>query len=194
MRELNIAHQAGGARKGLVELVLMILTGDARKVLAELPAHSVQCCVTSPPYFGLRDYDTEPLIWGGGDGCEHEWRGNFGNEPDVNSYVAHSIEILRAVKRVLRKDGLCFWNVADSRASGKGSCHNPGGGDHSLGQARKKAGAHPLERGNISALKESGLKPKDLCLIPQRIAIAAQEDGWYVVSDIISDKPNPMPE
>ena len=214
----------------------MILTGDARKVLAELPAHSVQCCVTSPPYFGLRSYNTEPLIWGGGEGCEHEWggakairkssgfsakstltgftspsvkgrrlndcgfntdsatcticgawRGSFGAEQDVSSYVAHSQEILRVVKRVLRTDGLVFWNIADSRATS-----SPGTGK-----------MQPVTWNEDGKTKKAGMKrmgpvqgvpAKSLCLIPQRIAIAAQEDGWYVVSDIIWDKPNPMPE
>jgi len=122
------------------------------------------------------------------------WRGALGLEPTMELYLLHLIEIMREIKRVLRKDGVCFLNIGDSYASGKGSCFNPGGGEYSLGKTKKEAGAHPLHRGNVSDLKISRLKPKDLCLIPFRIAIAAQEDGWWVRSIIIWDKPNPMPE
>ena len=79
-------------------------------------------------------------------------------------------------------------------ASGKGTCYNPGGGSSSLGQDRKAAGAHPLDRGNKSTLAKSGLKPKDLVGIPWRVAFALQADGWWLRSDIIWHKPNPMPE
>lgn len=124
------------------------------------------------------------------------WHGAYGLEPTVELYTQHTVEILREIRRVLRKDGVCFWNVGDSYASGKGTCFNPGGGKGSFSGHgdRKDAGAYPLDRGNISMLRRSGLKPKDLCLIPARVAIAAQEDGWWVRSDIIWYKSNPMPE
>jgi len=124
------------------------------------------------------------------------WRGAFGLEPTPEMYVEHTVEFLRAIRRVLRKDGVCFWNIGDSYGSGKGTCFNPGGGKGSFSGHgdRKDAGPYPLDRGNISMLKASGLKPKDLCLIPFRVALAAQADGWWVRSIIIWSKNNPMPE
>ncbi|MCK4240859.1 MAG: site-specific DNA-methyltransferase [Candidatus Atribacteria bacterium] len=122
------------------------------------------------------------------------WRGSLGLEPTAELYIQHIVQIWRELKRVLRKDGTCWLNIGDSYASGKGNCFNPGGGENSLGIPRKESGAHPLSRGNISDLKKSGLKPKDLCLIPSRVALALQADGWWLRSDIIWAKPNPMPE
>ena len=117
----------------------------------DLPDGSVQCVVTSPPYWGLRKYDGEQDSGGF----------VFGLEKSPEMYVEHTVLFLREIWRVLREDGVCFWNVGDSYASGKGSCFNPGGGDTSLGQTRKAEGAHPLHRGNVSDLHASGLKPKD---------------------------------
>lgn len=111
------------------------------------------------------------------------WLGGFGLEPTPQMYVEHTIEILRSIKRVLRDDGVVFWNIGDSYAgSSKGY-----GSDH---------GKAVYEDENISKTYwgNTGLKPKDLCLIPQRVAIAAQDDGWWVRSIIIWSKPNPMPE
>jgi len=102
--------------------------------------------------------------------------------------------MFREVRRVLRDDGTVWLNLGDSYASGKGTCHNPGGGSSSLGKERKDAGVHPLDRGNKSTLAASGLKPKDLVGIPWRVAFALQADGWWLRSDIIWSKPNPMPE
>ncbi len=116
------------------------------------------------------------------------WRGAYGLEPTPEMYVYHTVLFLRAIRDVLKDDGCCFFNVGDSYASGKGSCFNPGGGENSLGQGRKAEGAHPLDRGNVSELHAVGLKPKDLVLIPFRVALAAQADGWWVRSDIIWTK------
>ncbi len=206
--------------------------------MSELADESIQCVVTSPPYWGLRNYSGVPeLEWGDGD-CDHRWglerilakghpgdkstlvgpqtatlakeantqgvfcqlcgswKGSYGLEPTIAMYIEHTIEILREIRRVLRPDGVVFWNIGDSYASGKGTCFNPGGGKGSFSGHgdRKDAGAYPLDRGNVSKLRESGLKPKDLCLIPFRVAIAAQDDGWWVRSIIIWNKSNPMPE
>lgn len=193
-----------------------ILNKDCRS-MTELPDESVQCVVTSPPYWGLRKYSGEQeLIWGDNQ-CEHQWgellpahhpgqvqdnkavtkenaigqnagsgnicspcgawKGAYGLEPTPEMYVHHTIEILREIRRVLRKDGVVFWNIGDSYAGGKGTCFNPGGGKGSFSTHgdRKDAGIYPLDRGNVSTLRLSGLKPKDLCLIPFRVAIAAQE-------------------
>ena len=161
---------------------ILIVRADALHL--PLADDSVQCIVTSPPYWGLRKY-------AGDQGAKP-----FGLEPSINLYIAHTVEILRECRRVLRPDGVLFWNIGDSYASGKGTCYNPGGGFNSLSGhgARKEAQAYPLNRGNKSTLSVEGLKPKDLCLIPARVALGAQADGWWVRSDIIWAKPNPMPE
>ena len=124
------------------------------------------------------------------------WRGSLGLEPTPELYIQHLVQIFREVRRVLRKDGTLWLNIGDSYASGKGLCFNPGGGANSLeGHAKlKEAKAYKLNRPNISDLKGMGLKPKDLCGIPWRVALALQADGWWLRSDIIWSKPNPMPE
>ena len=147
--------------------------------LGTMPDRSVQCVITSPPYYGLRDYGVG---------------GQYGQEATPQEYVARQVAVFAEVHRVLRDDGTLWLNLGDSYASGKGTCHNPGGGKDSLGQRRKKAGVHPLDRGNVSDLREQGLKPKDLIGIPWRVALALQEAGWYLRNDIIWHKPNPMPE
>jgi len=124
-------------------------------------------------------------------GC---WRGSLGLEPTIGLYVGHLVEVFREVKRVLRNDGTVFLNLGDSYASGKGTCFNPGGGVDSLEDNRKQKGVYPLDRGNVSTLRVSGLKPKDLVGMPWRVAFALQADGWYLRSAIIWAKPNPMPE
>ena len=158
---------------------LTILTGDCRTLLKTLPDESVQCCVTSPPYFGLRDYGVA---------------GQIGLEKTPDEYVAEMVAVFREVRRVLRDDGTLWLNLGDSYASGKGTCFNPGGGVSSMGKDRKEASAHPLDRGNKSDLEKVGLKPKDLIGIPWRVAFALQADGWYLRSDIIWAKANCMPE
>ena len=157
----------------------MILAGDCLEILPTLEAESGQCCVTSPPYYGLRDY-----------GCA----GQIGLESTPEAYVEKLVAVFREVRRVLKPDGTLWLNLGDSYASGKGTCYNPGGGCSSLGKERKEAGAYPLDRGNKSTLDASGLKPKDLIGIPWRVAFALQADGWYLRQDIIWAKPNPMPE
>jgi len=132
----------------------------------------------------------------GGSFCQPcgAWRGELGSEPTPELYVEHLVQVFREVWRVLRKDGTCWINLGDSYASGKGTCFNPGGGESSLGQDRKAEGVHPLDRGSVTSLRECGLKPKDLCGMPWRLAFALQADGWWLRSDIIWAKPNPMPE
>lgn len=118
----------------------------------------------------------------------------LGLEKTPAEYVAKLVAGFRELKRVLRDDGTLWLNMGDSMASGKGTCFNPGGGGDSLGQYRKAAGVHPLDRGNKSTLAAIGLKPKDLLGIPWRVAFALQEDGWYLRSEIIWAKRNCMPE
>ena len=148
--------------------------GDALTVLQSLPAGSVQTCITSPPYWGLRDYGVV---------------GQLGLEPTPEAYVAALVAVFREVRRVLRDDGTLWCNLGDSYSGGGGySPDSPSNqGERwvtNCGKARTYKGREPA----------SGLKPKDLVGIPWRVAFALQADGWYLRSDIIWAKPNPMPE
>jgi DNA modification methylase len=193
-------------------MTVRILHGDCRDVLAKLPEASVHCCVTSPPYWGLRDYGIPPSVWGGDAACAHDWgegvrvqalckdidagafctcgawRGAFGLEPTWQIYVAHAVEVFRAVRRVLRADGTLWLNIGDSYATGAGQGKVPGGGGQGNRFERISGHWQPNRK------RQPGLKPKDLCGIPWRVAIALQDDGWWLRQDIIWSKPNPMPE
>jgi DNA modification methylase len=222
---------------------LTILAGDCRTVMAAMEPESVQCVVTSPPYFGLRDYGIEPSVWGG-DAHEHEWgesivanaagyevgekarwnhrqngrgevqdrilekdavdvgwtrkdvkQGQFcscgawlgvlGLEPTVELHVAHMVEVFRGVRRVLRKDGTVWLNIGDSYAA-------------SPGQRKSTDAAGPKQltkRGSteMGSHSEPGLKPKDRMMVPARVALALQADGWWLRDEIVWSKPNPMP-
>jgi DNA modification methylase len=158
-----------------------ILTGDCRELLPTLPGGSVQCCVTSPPYFGLRDYGVH---------------GQIGLESTVESFVAEMVGVFREVRRVLADDGTLWLNLGDSYAAGKSGRTDHGSGDPTsrLGPERDglPGGTPP---GPVAYRKPTdGLKPKDLIGIPWRVAFALQSDGWYLRQDIIWAKPNPMPE
>ena len=158
----------------------MILHGDAIEQLKTLPAESVQCCVTSPPYWGLRDYGEA---------------GQLGLEATPEEFVDNLVAVMREVKRVLRKDGTLWLNIGDSYAgSGKGA--NPDGTPHPASLAGKQGTNTGSVTGVNKPQKASdiGLKPKDLCGIPWRVAFALQADGWWLRQDIIWHKPNPMPE
>ncbi len=154
-----------------------ILVGDCRTRLAELPDQSVQMCVTSPPYFGLRDYGHD---------------GQIGLEQTPDAFVAELVSVFRAVKRVLRDDGTLWLNLGDSYAAMRDSKATPdtlrGDSDGTLVESGKAANRNPAN------LRASGLKHKDLIGIPWRVAFALQADGWYLRQDIIWHKPNPMPE
>ncbi len=118
------------------------------------------------------------------------WKGAYGLEPTPELYVEHTIEILREIRRVLRKDGVVFWNIGDSYATHASGSKKTGHNFRSAEVAAEQ-GIGTIKR---PFGKQIGLKEKDLCLIPFRVAIAAQEDGWWVRSVIIWSKPNPMPE
>lgn len=153
-----------------------ILTGDCRDVLQSLADESVQCCVTSPPYFGLRDYGAD---------------GQIGLEATPEGFVAEMVAVFREVHRVLRKDGTLWLNLGDSYASIGGGYSNEG----SRGKASvisPKTQRAVLKGRNRNG--HAGLKPKDLIGIPWRVAFALQADGWFLRQDIIWHKPNPMPE
>lgn len=164
----------------------LIIQGDALTTLKTLPDESAQCCVTSPPYWGLRDYGVE---------------GQLGLERTPEEYVAKMLEVFREVRRVLRKDGTLWLNLGDSYAgSGQGWGHNGkvyAGPKQSTnrGTLGRTDFVYSRPPGYLSSKdSSSGLKPKDLCGIPWRVAFALQADGWYLRSDIIWAKPNPMPE
>jgi DNA modification methylase len=156
-----------------------ILHGDCREVLATLPAESVQTCVTSPPYWGLRDYGVP---------------GQLGLERTPAEYVANMVAVFREVRRVLRDDGTLWLNLGDSYAAG-----GTGGAPSAKSTLSRHGivGRSPYLDAmgqNKSRTAPLGLKPKDLVGIPWRVAFALQADGWYLRSDIIWHKPNPMPE
>lgn len=157
-----------------------IIVGDVRERLAELADGSVQTCVTSPPYWGLRDYGHD---------------GQIGLEQTPDEYVAQMVAVLREVRRVLADDGTLWLNLGDSyKPSGNGSTKK-GLNERYFGRkfASDKQGA---EEGHVdrSRFTADGVKPKDLVGIPWRVAFALQADGWYLRQDIIWAKPNVMPE
>jgi len=157
----------------------VILVGDVLDRLREIPDESIHCVVTSPPYWGLRDYGVA---------------GQIGLEATPELFVARMVEVFREVRRVLRSDGTCWVNLGDSYAGSWGAQGREGSmADRSVVQARSIAN-HPHNTHNTGTIRSTGLKPKDLCGIPWRVALALQADGWYLRSDIIWHKPNPMPE
>jgi len=232
---------------------LTIIHGDALSSLRTLENESAQTCVTSPPYWSLRDYGVEPLTWDGAEGCDHQWgdtiavnatnhidkrrwnhtrngrdeeqppekrvawlrtvvdqgnvceacgawRGNLGLEPTPELYVQHIVDVFRELKRVLRNDGTLWLNLGDSYAGSWGARSRANGNDikstlqgGSLLSARQIE-AHPRGTHTGSLKNTPGLKPKDLVGIPWMVAFALRADGWYLRSDIIWSKPNPMPE
>jgi len=216
---------------------LTIYHGDAAQVLSEMPDGSVQTCVTSPPYWGLRDYGTAK--WEGGDPeCDHrqatirtrrnlaaaanacdggsrkaEDRSDFGAlglpyrdtcgkcgatridkqiglEESPEEYVANMVEIFRGVRRVLRDDGTVWLNLGDSYA---GSMKGMGANGKAYGGEKQQTNTGSIGIGRPD-WSGTSLKPKDLCMIPARVALALQADGWWLRSDIIWAKTNPMPE
>lgn len=212
-------------------MAVTILEGDCRERMRTLPPESVHCVITSPPYFGLRSYGTEPQVWGGEPDCPHEWasrryyreggnsssskaafhepgeanaarlkearwrettlcsrcgawRGELGGEPSIDLYLRNLVSVFSEVWRVLRVDGTLWLNMGDCYESGTRSTR-----DYS---PRTKHGYwnNPAVDKRVSA----GLRPKNLLLLPHRLAIALQDSGWVVRQDICWFKPNPLPE
>lgn len=163
-------------------MTVRIITGDCRTTMREMAAGSVQTCVTSPPYFGLRDYGHAEQI---------------GLEETPDEYVATMVEVFREVRRVLRDDGTLWLNLGDSYTRSQ---------ETNVPQTKNKPVAFPVhaKRGSGDDAVRRGdrpgsrvgacLPPKNLIGIPWRVAFALQADGWYLRSDIIWHKPNPMPE
>lgn len=156
--------------------------GDCRESMRSLISQGIkaQMCVTSPPYFGLRDYGHDEQI---------------GQESTPEEYIASIVDVFRLVRELLNDDGVLWLNIGDSYAgSGKGS--NPDGTPHPstlLGKQGTNTGT-VTGRNKPQKAHEIGLKPKDLIGIPWMLAFALRADGWYLRQDIIWAKPNPMPE
>ena len=146
-----------------------IKQGDALSVLKTMPSQSINTCVTSPPYWGLRDYGVD---------------GQLGLEPTPEEYVANLVEVFREVRRVLRDDGTLWLNLGDSYNGSK--MNRSGQHGYKDGRSNKD------KRFSVGGVE--GLKPKDLVGIPWMVAFALRADGWYLRQDIIWHKPNPMPE
>lgn len=143
--------------------------GDALTVLRDLPDGSVDCIVTSPPYFGLRDYGVD---------------GQIGDEPSPAEFVEALVTVFREARRVLADDGTLWLNLGDSYYSGRGAPTQP-----DLKNSARRPGVRSLDKGGAT-----WAKPKDLLGIPWRVAFALQDDGWTLRNSIIWHKPNAMPE
>jgi len=148
-----------------------MLVGDCIDAMRSMPANSVDCVVTSPPYWGLRDYGVS---------------GQIGLEPTLSEHLQVMVSVFQEVRRILKPQGTLWLNYGDCYAT------TPNG---------KSAAAYKADGSDDRTFRDKpfstiggALKPKDLCMIPNRLAIALQEDGWYVRSEIIWHKPNPMPE
>lgn len=153
-----------------------ILEGDARSELQNIDSQTIDCCITSPPYYGLRDYGVD---------------GQIGLEETPEEYIRNLVDVFREVKRVLNDDGTLWVVIGDSYAgSGKGAANYPDNAEKWLqGTNRGILGAKATGKS-----KSPGLKPKDLIGIPWMLAFALRQDGWYLRQDIIWQKPNAMPE
>jgi DNA modification methylase len=158
--------------------------GDCLDVLKTLDDCSIQTCITSPPYWGLRDYGVD---------------GQLGLEKTPDEYVAKMVEVFREVRRVLRDDGTLWLNLGDSYTAGAGSQNGLNSSGLKSNVKNEATRIKCLEENKLYKSKpvnglSTGLKPKDLVGIPWRVAFALQADGWYLRQDIIWHKPNPMPE
>ena len=169
-----------------------IITGDCRAVLATLPDESVHCVVTSPPYWGLRSYlaDGDPLK-----------PLELGLEPTLGEHLTVLVDEFRAVRRVLRKDGTVWLNYGDCYATSpngrSAAATKAAGNDDRTFRDKPFSTIGPIcapKPGDENRAAGGTLKPKDLCMVSNRLAIALQDDGWWVRSEIVWHKPNPMPE
>lgn len=156
-----------------------ILQGDVLEHLRELPDGCVQTVVTSPPYWGLRDYGVA---------------GQIGLEPTPAAYVARMVDVFREVKRVLRDDGTAWVNFGDSYAANQSSNGGYSAKSTLAGFTNPNTKGRRANSEGQRVPRWHALKPKDLVGIPWRVAFALQDDGWYLRSDIVWSKPNPMPE
>jgi DNA modification methylase len=154
-------------------MTVQIYIGDSRQVLKTLPDQSAQCCVTSPPYYGLRDYGVD---------------GQIGLESSPSEFLQIMVDVFREVRRVLRDDGTLWLNMGDSYSSG-------GRGGNPTEETSGLEGGQGSQRASmVGRTRISDLPPKNLMGMPWRLAFALQADGWILRQDIIWAKPNPMPE
>lgn len=173
-QRLALRHGAAGMTPIHEDAHLTLFQGDTREVMATMmEPESVHCVVTSPPYWGLRDYGTP---------------GQLGLEPTPEAYVANMVAVFREVRRVLRADGTVWLNLGDSYATGGGRVGEAPGGGKQGESWRLRGLMTPPNRMPIP-----GLKPKDRVMIPARVALALQADGWWLRDEIVWHKPNPMP-
>ena len=178
-----------------------IIIGDAMEKLRAMPADSIDCCVTSPPYWGLRDYGVA---------------GQMGMEPTLGEHIAAMVALFEEVRRVLKPTGTCWINYGDCYATtpnGRSAADTKATGDDDRTFRDKPFGTvGPIQRAPSNVTSTCGtrdgsgrrgggnapcsgyLKPKDLCMVPNRLAIALQDAGWWVRSEIIWGKPNAMPD
>lgn len=166
---------------------LTIYEGHSLDVLKSLPSESVHSAVTSPPYWGLRDYGLPPVDFSDG------WRGQLGLEPSPEQYVSHLVEIFRELRRVLRSDGTFWLNIGDSYASYRDQKQVPQSIEGMKDRSRPVEDGTAVNR-NGSLLRGLGIKHKDMVGIPWMLAFALRADGWWLRSDVIWAKPNVMPE
>lgn len=144
----------------------LLIIGDSRRALERMPDGIFQCCVTSPPYWSLRNYHID---------------GQIGLEPSVDNYINSLVEVFEEVRRVLRDDGTLWLNIGDSYTSGGRTWRAPD----------KK---NPIRAMDVRPPTPDGLKPKDLIGVPWRLAFALQAAGWYLRADVVWNKPNCQPE
>jgi site-specific DNA-methyltransferase (cytosine-N4-specific) len=163
--EANVAHGLPTAL-GAGSSESMLIIGDARRALDKMPGAAFQCCITSPPYWSLRNYHID---------------GQIGLETSLNDYIASLVDVFREVHRVVRDDGTLWLNIGDSYTSGGRTWRAPD--KKNPGRAMKTRPPTP-----------EGLKPKDLIGVPWRLAFALQDAGWFLRTDIIWNKPNCQPE
>lgn len=196
------AHPVSPVRLVHSDALTAIFEGDVRAALRQLPAGSIDCAVTSPPYWGLRDYGLPAQVWDGRADCSHDWlrnpaggstcvgcdgwKGQLGLEPNPELYVAHMVEVFRELRRVLKPEAAVWVNLGDCYNAATNAPRRPSASKVGYWQAAGSMGDRRV--------RAAGLKPKDLVGIPWRVALALQADGWYLRSDVIWSKPNPIPE
>ncbi|WP_057465651.1 site-specific DNA-methyltransferase [Pseudovibrio sp. POLY-S9] len=155
------------------DLPCEIRLGDVLDRLREMPDNSVDCVVTSPPYWGLRDYGVE---------------GQLGLEPTLKEHLDKMVEVFEEIRRVLKPEGTCWINYGDCYAATPAGLKADSNGRIITGKDDRTFTQKPF------STIQGNLKPKDLCMVPNRLAIALQDAGWWVRGEIIWAKPNPMPE
>jgi DNA modification methylase len=177
---------------------LTVYEGDTLDVMRGMPDGTIHSAITSPPYYGLRDYGLPDSVFGGDKDCSHTWssdtcslcgawKGQLGHEPTPEEYVSHLVEIFAQVRRLLRDDGTFWLNIGDSYSRGSRKDQPKRTGV----LANDEDGRYGFE---LDRPRHAHIKPKDLIGIPWMLAFALRADGWYLRSDIIWSKPNVMPE